>query len=59
MTLEDEDEFLVLATDGLWDVMDSQDVVSLARTSLRKGQTAQVGCIQSAFCRAPALRPLR
>ncbi|GAB4822197.1 hypothetical protein N2152v2_009243 [Parachlorella kessleri] len=41
VTLEDEDEFLVLATDGLWDVMDSQDVVSLARTSLRKGQTAQ------------------
>jgi serine/threonine protein phosphatase PrpC len=43
VALGPKDEFLVLATDGLWDVIDSQDVVSLARTNLRKGQSAQVG----------------
>lgn len=37
-----EDEFLVMATDGLWDVISSQDVVTLARNNLKKGLSPQV-----------------
>ena len=33
-----EDEFLVVATDGLWDVMSSQEAVTLARNDLRRGR---------------------
>ena len=35
--IEDDDEFIVLATDGLWDVMSSQDAVSFVHSVLRKG----------------------
>jgi serine/threonine protein phosphatase PrpC len=33
-----QDEFLVVATDGLWDVMSSQEAVTLARNDLRRGR---------------------
>ena len=32
------DEFIVVATDGLWDVMSSQDVVTMIRNELKAGQ---------------------
>lgn len=44
LQVDPRDEFLVVATDGLWDVMSSQDVINLARTNLRKGLSAQVFC---------------
>ena len=33
----------VVASDGLWDVMDSQEVVKLARRDLQRGLDPQVG----------------
>lgn len=41
MSLCDEDEFVLVASDGLWDVMDSQEVVKLARRDLQRGQQPQ------------------
>lgn len=37
-TSEDADEFLIVATDGLWDVISSQEVIELARNQFRKGK---------------------
>lgn len=34
--IADKDEFIVLATDGLWDVMPSQHVVNFVRLSLHE-----------------------
>jgi serine/threonine protein phosphatase PrpC len=34
--LENEDEFVVIASDGLWDVMSSQDAVSFVHDHMRK-----------------------
>mmetsp|Transcript_15246 Transcript_15246/g.46030 ORF Transcript_15246/g.46030 Transcript_15246/m.46030 type:complete len:410 (+) Transcript_15246:141-1370(+) len=39
--LKDLDEFLVIASDGLWDVMSSKDVIHFARTSFQKKADAQ------------------
>lgn len=36
-----EDEFLLMATDGLWDVMQPQDAVNYARKQFRAGKSAQ------------------
>jgi len=36
-----KDEVLIVATDGLWDVVSSQDAVSLARAELRRGGNAE------------------
>jgi hypothetical protein len=41
LALGEGDEFLVVASDGLWDVLDSQEVVKLARRDLQRGQTPQ------------------
>ena len=41
-TLTAEDEFLVLACDGLWDVMSSQRCMELARTQLRDNNDPQL-----------------
>ena len=40
--LTSEDEFLVLACDGLWDVMSSQRCMELARTHLRDNNDPQL-----------------
>ena len=42
LALVDGDEFLVVASDGLWDVLDSQEVVKLARRELQRGTGPQV-----------------
>lgn len=36
-----DDEFVVVATDGLWDVLSSQEVASLVRSDLRKGKSPE------------------
>ncbi|KAK9823944.1 hypothetical protein WJX72_006570 [[Myrmecia] bisecta] len=41
MTLSEDDEFVILATDGLWDVMESREAVSLARAEFKRGRDAQ------------------
>lgn len=40
--LIDKDEFIILASDGLWDVFSSTQAVQLARTLFKKGLGAQV-----------------
>ncbi|KAG1652695.1 hypothetical protein FOA52_003584 [Chlamydomonas sp. UWO 241] len=39
--LRDDDEVLVVATDGLWDVMPMNEVMRFAKNKLKTGQTAQ------------------
>lgn len=39
LALHDGDEFVLVASDGLWDVMDSQEVVKLARRELQRGSS--------------------
>ncbi|KAL4458266.1 hypothetical protein ABPG75_013131 [Micractinium tetrahymenae] len=41
LALHEGDEFVVVASDGLWDVMDSQEVVKLARRDLQRGSHPQ------------------
>jgi len=38
MATQSGDEFLVVATDGLWDVISSQEVCTLVRNDLKKGR---------------------
>ena len=37
-----KDEFLLLACDGLWDVLDSQDAIDIISESFKNGSSAQV-----------------
>lgn len=39
--LKPEHEFVVMATDGLWDVMSSSQAVSMVRAEFKAGRTAQ------------------
>lgn len=41
LALQPDDEFIIIASDGLWDVLPSQDAVQLARRALQAGQTPQ------------------
>lgn len=39
--VEESDEFLIVATDGLWDVVSSEEAVKFARSDLMKGKSPQ------------------
>ncbi|GAA5981323.1 hypothetical protein JCM5350_004364 [Sporobolomyces pararoseus] len=39
-----EDEFIVVACDGIWDVLTSQQVIDFVRLSIAKGQTLEQIC---------------
>ena len=41
LRLQEGDEFLIVATDGLWDVVSSADAVTRARRELRAGKHPQ------------------
>lgn len=52
--LKAEDRFLVLACDGIWNSMSSQDVVDFVRTRLAKGLSPETICEQLCdVCLAP------
>jgi len=38
IALREDDEFIILASDGLWDVVSSKDAVDIARKDLQKGR---------------------
>lgn len=40
----DEDEFIVVACDGIWDVLTSQQVIDYVRLSIARGQTLEQIC---------------
>lgn len=43
-THTEEDEFIVVACDGIWDVLTSQQVIDFVRLSIAKGQTLEQIC---------------
>lgn len=42
LTLDDRDEFLVIACDGIWNFMSSQDVIDFVRLRLEKKTLGQI-----------------
>jgi protein phosphatase 1G len=42
LTLENQDEFMVIACDGIWNFMSSQDVVDFVRTRIEKKTLTQI-----------------
>ena len=42
LTLEDQDEFMVIACDGIWNFMSSQAVVDFVRTRLNKQTLSEI-----------------
>ncbi|CAF0922784.1 unnamed protein product [Adineta ricciae] len=53
LTLEDQDEFMVIACDGIWNFMSSQDVVDFVRTRLDKKNLSQICEELFTHCLAP------
>jgi protein phosphatase 1G len=42
LTLEDDDEFMIIACDGIWNFMSSQDAVDYVRQRLAKKSLRQI-----------------
>ena len=42
LTLDDQDEFMVIACDGIWNFMSSQDVIDFVRLRLEKKSLSQI-----------------
>lgn len=42
LTLDDQDEFMVIACDGIWNFLSSQDVVNFVRASIDKKPLSQI-----------------
>lgn len=43
--LTDEDEFIIVATDGVWEFIDSQEAVRIVGTYFANGQSASEACL--------------
>lgn len=52
--LTEDDEFLIIGCDGIWDVMSNQEAVNLVRMELRKGEDPQL-CARKLVSRALSL----
>ncbi|THV05305.1 PP2C-domain-containing protein [Dendrothele bispora CBS 962.96] len=53
-TIDDEDEFLVLACDGIWDCLSSQQVVDFVRLQVSEGkELSEIGEMMCEHCLAP------
>jgi len=53
LTLEDQDEFMVIACDGIWNFMSSQDVVDFVRHRIDKNSLSQICEDLFMHCLAP------
>lgn len=42
LSLDDQDEFMVIACDGIWNFMSSQDVIDFVRLRLEKKSLSQI-----------------
>jgi protein phosphatase 2C family protein 2/3 len=52
--IDDEDEFLVLACDGIWDCLSSQQVVNFVRLQVAQGkELGEIGEMMCEHCLAP------
>jgi serine/threonine protein phosphatase PrpC len=57
LELREGNEFLIIACDGIWDVMSNQEAVDFARKRIRQGQSLKSICEQMCdFCLAPDLK---